>query len=265
MGANGSYAAASSVQNTGVKISDHLTLAVHGSRKTGKTALITKMQAKKLYPDYSQTPVMTATDVMWKPLTRDGDMIKLTIWDVVDKAIRHLDVSQEKELPDATTVDTFSRADGIVILYNPKVSQSIKYAISIVKEAPPEIPMIILSNFADEYVKPTGITKDLWELSSRFQHVHTSMTTNQGLGTVAKWLDLPLLYHRKKTYEDMLKHIMSDFSQLDSDLKNTLKDENEILVEESSHRKYTVPQESIIPPEAQNDSKHPSRPVLFGS
>ncbi|EAY19324.1 hypothetical protein TVAG_452380 [Trichomonas vaginalis G3] len=263
MGANGSYAPATNGQSNGNKITDHITLSVRGSRKTGKTALITKIQAKKLYPDYSQTPVMTATDVMWNPVTCEGETIQITIWDVVDKAIRYLDVSQDQELPDATTVDTYSRADGIVILYNPKNPQSIKYAVTVINEAPPETPMIICCNFADEHLKSIGIPKELAELSDRFQHVHTSMTTNQGLGVVAKWLDLPLLYHRKKTYEDMLKHIQQDFSALDTDLKNNLQKENFIAEEETQHRKYTVPESSIIPPEKQAELKHPSKPMLF--
>ena len=249
--------------STSYKITDHITISIRGSRKTGKTSLVTRMQAKRLYPDYSQTPIMTATEVVWKPVTRENDLISITIWDVVDKAIRHLDVDPNVSLPDASTVDTFSRADGVIVMYDPKNQHSIKYAVNVLKEAPPEIPIIVCSNFSDRNITNYGMPDEIRAYENRILHVHTSMVSNQGLRTVAKWLDLPLLNHRKKQFEEMMKTARNDYISLAGELNLLVSDENKEENKNKNSRTYTVPKESIIPSGSRDDFNVKGRPSLF--
>lgn len=242
---------------------DHITISIRGSRKTGKTSLVTRMQAKKMYPDYSATPIMSATEVMWKSITKENELISITIWDVVDKAIRHLDVDPDKPLPDATTVDTFSRADGVVIMYDPRNPNTVKYAVNVIKEAPKGMPIAVLCNFADKMIQGFGMPAELREFSDRIIHVHTSMTSNQGLGTVAKWLDLPLLYHRKRQYAEMMKAAKRDFEELTEALGDIVAEENKFERDDKGKRVYSVPQSSIIPSGSRDNLSIPGRPTLF--
>ena len=263
MGAQQTLPTGSDLTNSpNVKITDHITISIRGSRKTGKTALVTRMQAKKLYPDYSQTPIMTATEVIWKPYSKENDMISITIWDVVDKAVRHLDVDPNQSLPDASTVDTFSRADGVIIMYDPKNVSSIKYAEKVLKEAPPDIPIVVCSNFSDKNITNIGMPDEIRNFETRILHVHTSMTSNQGLGTVAKWLDLPLLNHKRKQYEEMMKAARNDYINLAAELNLKVSEENG-MNKDKNKKVYSVPKDSIIPSGSRDHFVLKGRPNLF--
>ena len=115
-----------------VQISHQILIVIRGSRKVGKTSLLRAMNAKPFDPLYKPTPIMQATEILWKPFSYPDTIMKITVWDVVDHALKvQNQMPKQIELPDATTVDTYSRSNGIVILYDPRNDDSAEYAKKI--------------------------------------------------------------------------------------------------------------------------------------
>ncbi|OHS98822.1 hypothetical protein TRFO_01892 [Tritrichomonas foetus] len=164
---------------------------------------------------------MQASEIIWHPICVPNEAIKIIVWDVVDKAIDPTpQVQRTKQLPDASTVDTYSRADGIIVVYDPRDDESIKYAQSILDQSPPETPLLLVMNFADTLDASHLIPPQMIEYANRFFHLTASMKTNKGLAELANWLDLPLNVSLSKLYEihlkeseENLKTLMEEFNQ----------------------------------------------------
>ena len=202
------------------RITCQITIAIHGRRRMGKTCLLNRMRNCEVSTRYEPTPTMTSVEFVWTPNTRPDELVKITIWEVVDKAIRPPDLDPEQLLPDASTVDTCKRSDGIVVIYNPDDDETAQYAVGIVNEAPPGIPIIVLANFLD-LRKFEHKTHNLMEfVQDRILHVQTSVLGMRGLEIVAKWLDYPFLYHKACMYKTLAESSLHQMIQLKDDIRN---------------------------------------------
>ncbi|EAY05456.1 hypothetical protein TVAG_286340 [Trichomonas vaginalis G3] len=195
------------------QVAHQILIVIRGARKTGKTNLLARMKGLQFIDQYKPTPIMQATELIWTPISSPNDKIKIVVWDVVDHALKLPNVPEGKELPDATTVDTFSRADGVVIIYDPRDEESARYALSVVNEAPEHLPKILVANFLDQFQEPPKIHPILEGVKDKIFHLNASMKSNAGLSEIAKWLDLPLHISLKKLYENL---IVSANQELDS-------------------------------------------------
>ena len=107
--------------------------------------------------------------------------------------------------------------------------------------------------------------EEIREYEKRILHVHTSMTSNQGLKTIAKWLDLPLLYHKKRQFEQMMKATETDYIYLTAQLNEIVAEENMEEDKNKNRKVYTVPEKSIIPSGSRDNFFVKGRPNLFNS
>ncbi|KAH0785602.1 rab-like protein 6 [Histomonas meleagridis] len=181
------------------------------------------MNGKDLTPDYRPTRFMKASEIIWNPISQPSETIKINVWDVVDKAIEsNPDVKRTKKLPDASNVDTLSHADGVIVLYDPRNEETIKYAQSIIDQVPQSTPLIILSNFCDTIDNPHFIHPLMETYAEKYFHLSTSMNRNIGLQEIATWLDLPMYISLRKIYSlhldeesKRLKELLTQFNQYD--------------------------------------------------
>ena len=179
------------------------------------------MNAEDFIAQYTPTRFMQATEIFWHPVSRQSETVKITVWDVVDKAIQtNPEVKRTKELPDASTVDTISRADGVIVLYDPRVEESIYYALDVVDRTPRDKPLIILANFSDEIQDPSDVHPLMRECATTRFHLAASMKMNTGLAELATWLDLPLNTSLAEMYklhldesERVVKELMQELNQ----------------------------------------------------
>lgn len=185
--------------NPTIPISDQITIAVHGRRKVGKTTLIRKMLDLPLSMRYIPTPTMEATEFCWKSERHPDEIIKITIWEVVDRALKN-NSSSDILLPDAQTVDTLTTSDGIIILYDPNNEETADYAVSIIEKAPEKLPIICLANFLDRRKMIKKIPDKFDKYNERIVHAQAAIYFNKGLKNLAEWLDVPLLYNREKSF-----------------------------------------------------------------
>lgn len=202
---------------------ENIYISVRGSRRTGKTSLISKMEGRtRISVEYSQTPRITITNIVFRPDKELAEKIIINVFDCVDKAINYSDDEVDDSPKDATEFNTFD-VDGVIVMYDKRDIESVKYATQVLLEAPKELPLIVLSNFADRHTDHT-IPKDIKRVieKNNIMHVDTSMLTNQGLEFLAKWVNITLLYHRKLLYEKKLKIVNGDMMLLCTNLQNEL-------------------------------------------
>lgn len=201
--------------NPAIPISNQLTIAIHGKRKVGKTSLIQKMLNTQLNLQYSPTPTMEATEFCWNPIHHPDETIKITIWDVVECAIKNNRGDDNQIFPDANTVDTYSTTDGIIIMYDPDREDTVDYASLIIEKAPERLPIICLANFLDRRNMTKKVPEKLMPYIHRIVHVQTSIFSNRGLLIVAEWLDIPLLYSQEKYLSKRVEQSGNEISQFD--------------------------------------------------
>lgn len=229
--------------NPSIPISDQITIAVHGKRKVGKTSLIHKMLDIPLSWQYIPTPTMEATEFCWKSIRHPDEIIKITVWDVVDCALKDNENSNII-LPDAQTVDTLKTADGIIILYDPDIEETADYAISIIEKSPENLPIICLANFLDRRKMMKKIPDKFDKYNERIVHVQSSIYSHRGLQNVAEWLDIPLLYNREKYFMKRSEIAEAEINDFDKIFNNSIKtmteelSQMEIEEEEEFHPKF---------------------------
>ncbi|KAH0792113.1 rab-like protein 6 [Histomonas meleagridis] len=188
---------------------DHeLLIVVRGMRRTGKSTLITCMRGLDFNEEYTATPHLEATEFLWK--TPQGENVNITSWDVVEKALLPVDAHEKFDCPDSTTIDTFKRADGLIIMIDHRFPDTVTLAVNILKEAPPSIPILIFSNFMDVDNSDPTIPIPLREYIGRYFYVPGSLKLSQGLSMIASWLNLPLISSKKRMYYNLFKSLESD-------------------------------------------------------
>ena len=165
------------------------------------------------------------------------------------------------EYPDATTIDTYKRADGLVIVIDVRHDDTVQLAEKIIDGAPLDLPIIVFSNFQDlESVNPL-IPERLMSKIGRFTFLPGSLKTNQGIIELSNWLKIPFMYMKKKQYASLLKLATEDldfilmesrekavnFLSMDTALKNMPK----------IPEKPVKPPQPVQEPEQQPEQKSP--------
>lgn len=201
-------------RQSSIPIFHEILIVIRGSRKTGKTSLLRRMKAIPFQSTYKPTRFLQSSDIIWNPISRPNEAIRIFVWDVVDKALQvDPSIKMTKQYPDASNTDTLSRADGIIVMYDNRNEDSAQYAASVIQEAPPETPLIVLANFCDE-IEHNHVHPVLTPLENKFYHISTSMKNNIGLAELATWLDYPMNASLQKLYALHLKDSRNKLSQL---------------------------------------------------
>jgi hypothetical protein len=180
----------------------------------------------------------------------------VTSWDVVEKALLPADADDYTERADASTVDTYKRADGLVILVDARFNDTLTLAADIITTAPAELPILLFSNFNDVEDAEPIIPESLQRFMGRFYFIPGSLKTGQGLTEVLKWLVVPLLSSKKKQYYNLYRAAESDLMALNLEFTTTA----EFFVEVDSARQHMpvyVPPPVEKPPEPEPEPEPP--------
>ncbi len=108
-------------------------LLLRGDRSTGKSALFRRLQGGPFLEEYAATEEIQVTSIQWSHKAAD-DVVKVDVWDVVDKGKRRIKLNQGLKLAaasdkeekvgdleaalDAEFVDVYKGAHGVVFLYD---------------------------------------------------------------------------------------------------------------------------------------------------
>ena len=150
--------------NESIKFDYEALIVIRGVRKTGKTTMVKRMKGQSFDANYEPTPALDAIEIPWR--TEFGALVKIKVWDAVE---RYLPGSNNQPLPDAATVDTLKRANGLVIMIDPRNQESIDLAVDIIGEAPEDVQICVFSNFHDDSNVSPVIPKKLMADHRQFQ------------------------------------------------------------------------------------------------
>ena len=212
----------SSAGDSSPRVTTQILIPIHGARNTGKTSLVRRMRNEDFSKAYKPTPSIQSSQITWHSLTYRGECVRVEVWDVVDEA---LDEYSESELkvapPDASTVDTFTRADGIIVMYDPARRDTVVSAAATIASCPPDIPIIVVANFLDRRGNKPVTHPMIMQYMERIVHVNVSVRSNKGLPVVAKWLDEAVLYSRYKCYHAQVKAMTEEMAELAETIRVT--------------------------------------------
>lgn len=232
-------------------ITGQILISIHGSAGTGKSTLVKHMVREPFQSFYNPTKQMEATQVLWKSIQYPNTVFRVIVWDVVESA-----TTPSPSTPDAATVDTITRADGIILLYNPDDYRSVDYALSILYKLPTRgsstksyIPVLILSNFLDTRSNIQKVHPLLRNVP--YYQIQTSLKSGIGLDIVAIWLDRAFLYNRQKSLNAQLWSVQEESQELLSELRRKTKEKEDKLLKPKKNNFYNF----SAPPNADNQPK----------
>mmetsp|Transcript_14509 Transcript_14509/g.25504 ORF Transcript_14509/g.25504 Transcript_14509/m.25504 type:complete len:356 (-) Transcript_14509:1240-2307(-) len=228
----------------------NLKVVIRGARATGKSTLLSKLQGKGgTQNEYTPTCEIQVSHVRWRAPNLQ-EVVKVEAWDVVDNAIALTqtehnvnvdDIDSPAGLPmprdwqrsskqegshkisllDSQLVDVYKGAHGGIFLYDPRNRDTYIQMKELLKQAPANIPLLVVRNFCDEQ-RAHVVAEDEVELfirtvvsedpSRSILHSQCSMKDNFGLKIVYEYFSVPFLQLRRE-------HILSQLTSCENDIK----------------------------------------------
>ena len=151
---------------------------LRGDAMTGKTSLLRRLQGLRPTPEYAPTRELGVAHVDWASDTED--VVKLEVWDVVDRAKgpaspslaleHHGSLGAAAPAADAESVDVVRGAHAVVFLIDRRKRWTFEYVERALAQLPDALPVAFVVNFADALRTMTrtgGEAPVEWDESSR--------------------------------------------------------------------------------------------------
>eukprot|EP00940_MAST-03C_sp_MAST-3C-sp2_P002954 g2954.t1 len=157
----------------------NMKVVVRGYRKTGKTTLIRRLEAKKYSKKYVPTKEIATAHVNWSYKGKSDLVVKVEVWDVVDEATKgrakdvDLDVEAKRTsesinrrgshtlMPlNASTVNVYKGADVVIFMVDPLRRETLDYVRKNVDAVPARVLILVLLNFRDRVSAGSLSSKD---------------------------------------------------------------------------------------------------------
>ncbi|XP_076755189.1 rab-like protein 6 [Xylocopa sonorina] len=195
----------------------NMKIIVKGDRNVGKTCLFHRLQGQKFIEEYIPTEEIQVTSIQWNYKATD-DIVKVEVWDVVDKGRRRkkleglkMDNSQteniiEEPALDAEFLDVYKGTNGVIIMMDITKPWTFDYVQRELPKIPSHIPVIVLGNHCDMAHHRT-VTSDhvtyfidsLHERTAQVRYAESSMRNGFGLKLLHKFFNLPFLQLQRET------------------------------------------------------------------
>ena len=130
---------------------------LRGDAMTGKTSLLRRLQGLRPTPEYAPTRELGVAHVDWASDTED--VVKLEVWDVVDRAKgpaspslaleHHGSPGAAAPAADAESVDVLRGAHAVVFLIDRRKRWTFEYVERALAQLPDALPVAFVVNFAD--------------------------------------------------------------------------------------------------------------------
>ena len=129
----------------------NLRILIRGDRAVGKTALFKRLEEQLFVEEHFPTPEIQVTHIPWSYKTSD-EVVKVELWDVVDKALKTSDLpslllNTSAGKFDATSVDLYRAANAVIIIVDPTRRWTLEYVEQMISTIPENISILILVNF----------------------------------------------------------------------------------------------------------------------
>uniref|UniRef100_A0A8C8RHS0 RAB, member RAS oncogene family like 6 n=1 Tax=Pelusios castaneus TaxID=367368 RepID=A0A8C8RHS0_9SAUR len=231
-------------------------------------------------------------------LTATDDIVKVEVWDVVDKGkckkrgdglkLENDPQEAESEMAlDAEFLDVYKNCNGVVMMFDITKQWTFNYILRELPKVPTHVPVCVLGNYRDmgehRVILPDDVREFIANLnrppgSSYFRYAESSMKNSFGLKYLHKFFNIPFLQLQRET---LLRQLETNQLDIDATLEELsvqqeTEDQNyEIFLEmmEARSRGHAAPmatngqspssgsQSPIVPPSCTStDSSSPGTP-----
>ena len=145
-------------------------IIIRGDCNTGKTCLWLRLQGQKFKETYETSDEIKVANINWNYKLGETDIVKVEIWDVVDKSkkkrslatnsrlkVDNIDNSNspaQTQIPieaslDAEFIDVYKNCNGCILIYDITKQWTWEYVERELLKIPSHIPVLILGNHKD--------------------------------------------------------------------------------------------------------------------
>ncbi|RIB08986.1 P-loop containing nucleoside triphosphate hydrolase protein [Gigaspora rosea] len=174
----------------------NMKIIIRGDIRTGKTTLFNRLQGESFREEYITTPQIQVANIQWN-YNQTNDVIKVEIWDVVDKGINPANINQRptassaalkienSQIPtkppppnsslqspdqlslDAATIDVYRNTHGVILLFDITKNWTFDYAIKELKAIPRNMAILLLVNINRHLSFGTPLSYETFFLPNR--------------------------------------------------------------------------------------------------
>ncbi|KAF0310175.1 Rab-like protein 6 [Amphibalanus amphitrite] len=192
----------------------NMKIVIKGDNNVGKTCLFNRLQGKPFSEVYESTPEIQVASIQWSYKATD-DVVKVEIWDVVDKAKKKKKMEglklenssaaapvPEEAALDAEFLDVYKGTHGVVMVLDITKAWTFEYVQRELPRVPGHIPVLVLGNHRDmghhrqvreddvrffaEHAERTGG-------AAQVRYAESSMRNGFGLKLLHRFLNVPFL------------------------------------------------------------------------
>ncbi|XP_064616449.1 rab-like protein 6 [Liolophura sinensis] len=228
----------------------NMKLVIRGDRNVGKTCLFYRLQGQKFKEEYIPTDEIQVASIQWNYKTTD-DVVKVEVWDVVDKGkkkkkaegLKLAESAQsvvDEPCLDAEFVDVYKATHGVILMFDITKQWTWTYVEKEIERIPTQIPVLVLANHRD-----MGHHRTVAEDTARYfldgldrppdagqiRYAEASMRNGFGLKYLHKFFNLPFLQLQRET-------LLGQLEVNSQDLESTLEELD--IHEESEEQNYDI-------------------------
>ncbi|KAI9268709.1 P-loop containing nucleoside triphosphate hydrolase protein [Sporodiniella umbellata] len=203
----------------------NMKVILRGDVMTGKSSLFERLQGMEFKEDYTSTPEIQVGNILW-PYKDSQDIIKIEIWDVIDKAnqMKSEGIKLEHHVPqpmglDATTVHVYRNTHAAIFLFDVTKPWTFDYVKQELAHVPESVSVLVLGNFADKENRTISLDQIhhvLYEHNqvrieknaihpNLIRYAETSMKSGLGLKYIYDYLGVPFLQLMMETLRKQLE------------------------------------------------------------
>jgi GTPase SAR1 family protein len=198
--------------SSGLGVKYNFKIVIRGARRTGKTALLQRLQAQNLTPEYVPSQAISVATIAWRPQRDDlsdplidtsiercsAGRIKVEVWDVVDRGApsKVIGTSSDKKLKDApkglptemppldaTTVDVYHQCNCAIFMIDIGRRETLAYVLTEGLKVPRHVSILLCANFCDQADRRVISLSEIVEVaSSHFQRAVTPFVSSLTFG-----------------------------------------------------------------------------------
>ncbi|PIK54887.1 putative rab-like protein 6 [Apostichopus japonicus] len=188
----------------------NMKVIIKGDRNTGKSTLFRRLQGEKFKEEYIPTPEIQVASIQWGYKATD-DIVKVEVWDVVDKGKTKKyteslklgnDASEADDQPclDASFLNVYKGTHGVVMMLDVTKHWTWQYVERELPNVPQHIPVLVLGNMRDMGQHRTVDEEDSRpEGSAPVMYAESSMKNGFGLRYLHTFFNIPYLQLQMET------------------------------------------------------------------
>ncbi|XP_071820918.1 rab-like protein 6 isoform X2 [Apostichopus japonicus] len=196
----------------------NMKVIIKGDRNTGKSTLFRRLQGEKFKEEYIPTPEIQVASIQWGYKATD-DIVKVEVWDVVDKGKTKKyteslklgnDALEADDQPclDASFLNVYKGTHGVVMMLDVTKHWTWQYVERELPNVPQHIPVLVLGNMRDMGQHRTVDEEDSRFYIEHFQrpegsapvmYAESSMKNGFGLRYLHTFFNIPYLQLQMET------------------------------------------------------------------